>query len=51
MPKNVVVNTIMQFEIDLYFEVMVKIGCIEDIQKHTTRMDLMMENKTLLVVG
>lgn len=51
VPKNVVVNTIMQFEIDLYFEIMQKIGCEEDIKKHKKRMSMMMENKTLLVVG
>jgi hypothetical protein len=51
MPKNVIVNTIMQFEIDLYFEIMEKLGCVEDIPKHKKRMELMLKNKTLLVVG
>jgi uncharacterized surface protein with fasciclin (FAS1) repeats len=50
-PPHIIVNTIMQFEIDLYFEVMEKIGCDEDIKKHKNRMNLMIENKTLLVVG
>ena len=50
-PKIISVNTIMQFEIDLYFEVMEKIGCGEDIPKHKNRIKLMIENKTLLVVG
>jgi hypothetical protein len=50
-PEHIVVITIMQFEIDLYFEIMEKIGCTEDIKKHKKRIDMMIENKTLLVVG
>ena len=50
-PKSIKINTIMQFEIDLYLEVMKKIGCEEDIPKHQKRIKLMIENKTLLVVG
>jgi len=50
-PPGLVIQTIMQFEIDLYFEVMKKIGCDEDIQKHTKRIKTMIENNTLLIVG
>jgi len=38
-------------EIDIYFSVMQKILCDEDIPKHRKRMDMMIENKTLVVVG
>jgi hypothetical protein len=50
-PSHIIINTIMQFEIDLYFEVMEKIGCQDDYKKHKKRMDMMIENKTLLIVG
>jgi len=50
-PPHIIINTIMQFEIDLYFEVMEKIGCQEDYKKHKKRMDMMIKNKTLFVVG
>jgi len=50
-PPNLVIHTIMQYELDLYFEVMEKIGCKEDIEKHKKRMSMMIENKTLLITG
>ena len=50
-PKIIAVKTIMQFEIDLYFEIMEKIGCSEDTSKHRKRISMMIENKTLLIVG
>lgn len=50
-PSSLVIQTIMQFEIDLYFEVMEKIGCVEDIKKHKNRMNTMIKNETLLVIG
>jgi hypothetical protein len=43
-------NTITRIEIQIYFNVMEKIGCSEDILKHKKRMDLMIENGTLRVV-
>jgi uncharacterized surface protein with fasciclin (FAS1) repeats len=48
-PAALVINSITREEIDLYFDVMKRIGCVEDIPKHKKRMDMMIENKTLLV--
>lgn len=42
--------TITRKEIDTYFLVMKKILCDEDIPKHRKRMDMMIENKTLVIV-
>jgi hypothetical protein len=41
--------TITRKEIDIYFTVMKKILCEEDIPKHRKRMDMMIANKTLVV--
>jgi hypothetical protein len=41
--------TITKREIDIYFTVMRKILCEEDIPKHRKRMDMMIANKTLVV--
>ena len=48
---GLVIQTIMQFEIDLYFEVMAKILCQEDIPKHRKRVKMMIDNETLLITG
>jgi hypothetical protein len=47
--KAVPAATITRKEIDIYFTVMGKIHCEEDIPKHRKRMDMMIANKTLVV--
>lgn len=45
------INTITQLEINQYFETMKKIMCEEDIPKHKKRIEMMVENKTLLIIS
>jgi hypothetical protein len=49
-PSALIIATTTQDEIDAYFEMMQKIGCNEDIQKHRRRIQMMIDNKTLLLV-
>jgi len=43
-------NTITPIEVQIYFNVMEKIQCNEDIPKHRKRMDMMFKNGTLRMV-
>jgi len=48
---GLVINIITRYEIDLYFDIMKKIMCDEDIPKHKKRVDMMIANKTLILVA
>ena len=50
-PEGLKIDIITRYEIDLYFEIMKKILCEEDIPKHKKRIDLMIANKTLIMVA
>ena len=46
---SVIVYTVTQAELDSYFEVMKKIGCTGDMPRHKSRIEKMIEDKTLIV--
>lgn len=50
-PEGMVITIAIQYEIDSLFEMLERIRCSEDIPKYQKRIRMMLENKTLLLVG